>query len=181
MSSVTDTDAAQNIKLPDFHRLVNFPDYLAKNKMSSRQSGCAPQGKRHCVMCGKLRVCSGAGASAPGPNASGEDTLCIIPRQNKGLCTACDVTIWVVVDQAIEIKWCKGCKNFRPWVAFGDKGSATKCVRCRERQREKYATQKEQLRKRRLRQKLNPIEEEKKEEDQVAAAKGLRNLMSAAL
>jgi hypothetical protein len=89
--------------------------------------------------------------------------------------------IWVVVDQAIEIKWCKGCKNFRPWVAFGDKGSATKCVRCRDRQREKYATQKEQLRKRRLRQKLNPVEEEKKEEDQMAAAKGLRNLMSAAL
>ena len=39
---------------------------------------------------------------------------------------------------------CKGCKNFRPWAAFGDKGLATKCVRCRERQREKYALQKEQ-------------------------------------
>ena len=34
--------------------------------------------------------------------------------------------------------------NFRPWAAFGDKGLATKCVRCRERQREKYAMQKEE-------------------------------------
>ena len=35
-------------------------------------------------------------------------------------------------------------KNFRPWAAFGDKGRATKCVGCRDRQREKYALQKEE-------------------------------------
>jgi len=56
----------------------------------------------------------------------------------------CDVNVWVVVQSRLEIKWCKGCKNFRPWAAFGDKGLATKCVRCRERQREKYAMQKEE-------------------------------------
>jgi Zn-finger nucleic acid-binding protein len=68
----------------------------------------------------------------------------IIPTQNKGLCTMCDVNVWVVVSTGLEIKWCKGCKNFRPWAAFGDKGLATKCLRCRERQREKYALQKEE-------------------------------------
>jgi len=67
-----------------------------------------------------------------------------IPTQNKGLCTICDVNVWIVTSTGLEIKWCKGCKNFRPWAAFGDKGLATKCVRCRERQREKYALQKEE-------------------------------------
>ena len=74
----------------------------------------------------------------------------IIPTQNKGLCTLCDVNVWVVVQNGLEIKWCKGCKNFRPWAAFGDKGLATKCLRCRERQREKYALQKEEKEKARL-------------------------------
>ena len=49
-----------------------------------------------------------------------------------------------MTSSGLEIKWCKGCKNFRPWAAFGDKGLATKCVRCRERQREKYALTKEE-------------------------------------
>ena len=61
-----------------------------------------------------------------------------IPTQNKGLCTICDVNIWVVVATGLEIKWCKGCKNFKAWAAFGEKGLATKCVKCRARQREKY-------------------------------------------
>jgi len=74
----------------------------------------------------------------------------IIPTQNKGLCTLCDVNVWVVVSSGLEIKWCKGCKNFRPWAAFGDKGLATKCLRCRERQREKYALQKEEKEKTRV-------------------------------
>ncbi|GMI35677.1 hypothetical protein TeGR_g12333, partial [Tetraparma gracilis] len=34
--------------------------------------------------------------------------------------------------------WCKGCKNFRLWEFFGEKGHATKCHRCRSRQRTQY-------------------------------------------
>jgi hypothetical protein len=49
----------------------------------------------------------------------------------------------------LTIKWCKGCKNFRLWSAFGDKSRATKCSKCRERQKEKYAAQKEALKKKR--------------------------------
>jgi hypothetical protein len=119
-------------------------------------------GKRQCVMCAKKRVCTGIPSSAADVVAStkqkengkgqGEgdvdvDGVCdgvIIPRQNKGLCTKCDVTVWVVRDSSVQIKWCKGCKNFRPWARFGDKGGATKCVRCRDRQKEKYAAQKNQ-------------------------------------
>ena len=66
-----------------------------------------------------------------------------IPKQNKGLCTNCDITVWVIAKNGLMIKWCKGCKNFRLWEAFGAKGRATKCTKCRTRQREKYASQKE--------------------------------------
>lgn len=45
----------------------------------------------------------------------------------------------------MTIKWCKGCKNFRHWSAFGEKTRATKCAKCRDRQKEKYAAQKEEL------------------------------------
>ena len=83
---------------------------------------------------------NGNGASSAITNHNG--SYAIIPTQNKGLCTLCDVNVWVVTTNGLEIKWCKGCKNFRPWAAFGDKGLATKCVRCRERQREKYAANK---------------------------------------
>lgn len=87
----------------------------------------------------------GGGASSMVPS----NNYAQIPTQNKGLCTICDVNVWIVASSGLEIKWCKGCKNFRPWAAFGDKGLATKCVRCRERQREKYALQKEEKEKRR--------------------------------
>jgi len=88
-------------------------------------------------MCGKLRICSVAGR-----RKHDVETTHIIPRQNKGVCTQCDVTVWRVTADKVEVKWCKGCKNFRPWAAFGEKGMATKCLRCRKRQKDKYANQK---------------------------------------
>jgi hypothetical protein len=119
-------------------------------------------------MCGQACPCSTGnkgkkskggksdGGLAP-RNSNGQDHLsekssgyAIIPTQNKGLCTLCDVNVWVVASSGLEIKWCKGCKNFRPWASFGDKGLATKCLRCRERQREKYAMQKEEKEKTRV-------------------------------
>jgi hypothetical protein len=183
----SEAEKTKDAILADFHRLVNFPDYLAKPRSATGGSSCSTgvlsasdsasgqNGKRNCVMCGKVRICSatslvrGRSSLHPKDNNTGEDasttnepdfeadgyggcgdgTSHIIPRQNKGLCTACDVTVWVVVEDKLEIKWCKGCKNFRPWAAFGDKGSATKCVRCRDRQREKYALQKDEVRSRR--------------------------------
>jgi hypothetical protein len=208
----SEAEKTKDVVLPDFHRLVNFPDYLAKsrNPSSSSDNSAPAAGKKNCVMCGKLRVCSASSlVNRPKPKQEetestledDDGTAHIIPRQNKGLCTACDVTVWVVVTDGLEIKWCKGCKNFRPWAAFGDKGSATKCVRCRDRQREKYAMQKDEIRLRRYKRSSSPNsssstgdmdtagdegkrhgkwEEHKDEDTHLAAARGLRNLMNAA-
>jgi len=182
--------------IPDFHRLVNYPDYLTKSRPNGVDLANSNNGKRNCVMCGKLRLCSAAVAAAAknggssnfravsrsksqSPDGDEDDTTHIIPRQNKGLCTACDITVWVILETNLEIKWCKGCKNFRPWSAFGCKGSATKCARCRDRQREKYAMQKEDLRQKRLRKSVADEKKEEHEADALAAAKGLRELMAA--
>jgi hypothetical protein len=114
---------------------------------------------RNCVMCGALCICtasaelygamislkdesSSADGSAPSSIKGSEPGGAIIPRQNKGICTKCDVIVWVIAESGLQIKWCKGCKNFRSWAAFGEKGGATKCTKCRDRQREKYAAQK---------------------------------------
>jgi hypothetical protein len=151
-----DMDKSKSALVPEFTNLVNFPAY-----MSQKQTINLPEGMRCCVMCGQACPCSTANKTkktkkpgcdgSVGPHGSGHDQLgdknsgyAIIPTQNKGLCTLCDVNVWVVVSSGLEIKWCKGCKNFRPWAAFGDKGLATKCLRCRDRQREKYALQKEE-------------------------------------
>ena len=147
-----DMEKAKSVPVPEFTSLVNFPSH-----MSQKQAVNLPDGMRCCVMCGQACPCSSGnkkkGKNKPvdrssvqrndhlGDKSSG---YAIIPTQNKGLCTLCDVNVWVVVTTGLEIKWCKGCKNFRPWAAFGDKGLATKCLRCRERQREKYALQKEE-------------------------------------
>lgn len=151
-----DMDKSKSALVPEFTNLVNFPAY-----MSQKQSVNLPEGMRCCVMCGQACPCStanktkkckksGGSEGSVGPHSSAHDLgdknsgYAIIPTQNKGLCTLCDVNVWVVVTSGLEIKWCKGCKNFRPWAAFGDKGLATKCLRCRDRQREKYALQKEE-------------------------------------
>lgn len=148
-----DIDKHKGAPVPEFTSLVNFPSH-----MSQKQAVNLPDGMRCCVMCGQACPCSSGNkaknkaknkASDSGPQrpdhlGDKNSGYAIIPTQNKGLCTLCDVNVWVVVNTGLEIKWCKGCKNFRPWAAFGDKGLATKCLRCRERQREKYALQKEE-------------------------------------
>lgn len=154
-----DFEKAKGAQVPEFTSLVNFPAHI-----SQKQAVNLPEGMRCCVMCGQACPCSVGGKLKKGGKKSdkggeglaprgsnGQDMMgdknggyAIIPTQNKGLCTLCDVNVWIVVQSGLEIKWCKGCKNFRPWASFGDKGLATKCLRCRERQREKYALQKEE-------------------------------------
>jgi hypothetical protein len=135
--------------------------------MSQKQAVNLPEGMRCCVMCGQACPCSTGNKKKAGVGSKKDDGMsskdsladkngyAIIPTQNKGLCTLCDVNVWVVCSNGLEIKWCKGCKNFRPWAAFGDKGLATKCLRCRERQREKYALQKEEKEKVRMQKNKN--------------------------
>ncbi len=141
-----DMEKMKNSTVPEFTSLVNFPAH-----MSQKQASMIPEGMRCCVMCGHAcpstasnKNKKGAKKATDGEGGRMGNSYAIIPTQNKGLCTQCDVNVWVVTANNLEIKWCKGCKNFRPWAAFGEKGLATKCVRCRERQREKYAKQKEE-------------------------------------
>lgn len=150
-----DAEKAKNMSIPEFANLVNFPAHI-----SQKQQPNLPEGMRCCVMCGSACASSHGAkkvkkaaanksddSNGPEGNQSG---FAVIPSQNKGLCTACDVNVWVVTSSGLQIKWCKGCKNFRSWASFGDKGLATKCLRCRERQREKYALQKEEKEKTRV-------------------------------
>ena len=119
--------------MPEFVSLMNFPALSL------------PEGLRCCVMCGQGCPTAAAVKSRKARMGSKSNSeVAFIPTQNKGLCTLCDVSVWIIDSSDMEIKWCKGCKNFRCWASFGDKGHATKCLNCRERQREKYAAQKEE-------------------------------------
>ena len=110
-------------------------------------------------MCGEKRPCTTKSVSATTRLWKASSTY-IIPTQNKGVCTACDVGIWAVCGTKLQIKWCKGCKNFRNWAAFGEKSMATKCEKCRTRQKEKYKEQRDEIK-------------QKKKEQAAAVALGI--------
>lgn len=125
-----------HVMIPDFSFLTNF---------SPGNTGETPKGTKSCVMCGKIRQCSNGKSSKVKAMKSSEQYSqddVIIPNQNKGICTLCDISVWVIKKSGTQIKWCKGCKNFKAWCTFGTKGSASKCLPCRERQKEKYAASK---------------------------------------
>lgn len=161
-----DMESSRNATIPEFTNLVNFPANI-----SQKQQPNVPEGMRCCVMCGKACPCSMGGKKGKkkdspgtvGQTSAGLDTTRssgygIIPSQNKGLCTMCDVNVWIIVTTGLQIKWCKGCKNFRPWACFGEKGLATKCLRCRDRQREKYALQKEEKERSRSKDNIDSVD-----------------------
>ena len=143
--------------LPSFYKLVNYPEFLPQrsNNLHENVDGdtltyeeakhrVIPTTK-NCVMCGTSCTFVGNGSKTKEQAVQSSTSPYIIPKQNKGLCTSCDVKVWLVRDRNQTIKWCKGCKNFRTWSAFGEKSRATKCSKCRDRQREKYAAQKEEM------------------------------------
>ncbi|KAL3929230.1 MAG: hypothetical protein SGBAC_012306, partial [Bacillariaceae sp.] len=90
-------DTTKDIKLPEFHRLVNYPDFLAKarNTNCDMPKSTAADGKKNCVMCGEQRYCSASSLSkgrmttTMTPKKDNNETISmetdhIIPRQNKG-------------------------------------------------------------------------------------------------
>lgn len=52
-----------------------------------------------------------------------------IPSQNKGVCNNCDSAVWIFSSMGMQIKWCKGCKNFRKWLDFGEKVRNISCIK----------------------------------------------------
>ena len=127
------------VSLPAFAEIVNFPEHLPEKGSPSKKSDgekIPPKqpSAKPCVMCGV--TCIFAGTT---PSRLHSQKQPIIPKQNKGLCNSCDGKTWIFSELNAPIKWCKGCKNFRSLRNFGDKHRATKCTRCRQRQRENYA------------------------------------------
>ncbi|KAL3784122.1 hypothetical protein HJC23_005780 [Cyclotella cryptica] len=68
-----------------------------------------------------------------------DDSEFPVPKQNKGVCNNCDTAVWVFAETGLQIKWCKGCKNFKKWLDFGAKGYSSKCQSCRSLQAQRYA------------------------------------------
>lgn len=183
--------------LPSFYKLVNYPEFLPQknnhldgNTLSDDETKVkANPSAKYCVMCGTCCFFVGMNASETKREQAEVSSSYIIPRQNKGLCTACDVKVWLVRDLNLTIKWCKGCKNFRTWSAFGEKSRATKCAKCRDRQKEKYAAQKEAKKKRENDNEKDRgsdseesgetgRRESKASDDEMDAASGLCNMMN---
>ena len=136
--------------LPCFQFVVNFPQNAGKPSNQQQQQSRKLPDLSNCVMCNKecklglsRKRMSTVMSESDSESSNALSSACFIPRQNKGLCTECDSVVWVMVDCGKKIKWCKGCKNFRLLAAFGGKERATKCTKCRNRQRENYANQKE--------------------------------------
>jgi len=130
VTTTTPSKSNAEFIMPSFQSLVNFPSSIHRRMKSTTEL--------RCVMCGEPRPSSHS-KKDENAHTTAPQQHHIIPKQNKGLCTACDVAVWMIKDEQVEIKWCKGCKNFRTWTEFGDKPCATKCGRCREKQKEKYA------------------------------------------
>lgn len=96
-------DMKENFRIPDFSFLTNY---------APMQVGM-PEGTKTCVMCGENRNCNNGKSyktkSMKSSTKYSEDSI-VIPNQNKGLCTRCDVNIWVIKSSNVQVKWCKGCK-----------------------------------------------------------------------
>ena len=99
-------------QFPLFQHIVNYPTFIAprgrkrRRKRSDKEppaGAAADETKRGCVMCGR------------------HNKAVAIPSQNKNVCTACEVTVWVYSASGLQIKWCKGCKKFLPLFAFAQK------------------------------------------------------------
>lgn len=122
LSILEDADSV----LPSFADIVNYPSYIGKRPGKSKT--------KPCVMCGIERPFTMM-------RRAGEDDSqpAHIIRKTKSICTACQETVWKVVDSGVVIKWCRKCSKFCPWQSFsGKKGKAKKtCRSCRQENMEK--------------------------------------------
>lgn len=118
--SVTE-EGKNETDIPDFDFLVNFP------RIGRAQRG---HDERLCVMCGNTRPFV---KSRP----EGDGSTPYILRNVKGVCSSCEVTVWVT-SRGVRVKFCDQCSNFRPLQCFAAKdpgksrnGIVNSCLDCR--------------------------------------------------
>lgn len=125
---------SQNVEkassVPDFSELINFPQKsVVGAKLTTRN------GKKRCIMCGHwrsvLRIVGDMSVVPP-----------IIPYDNRGVCTDCQVRVWNVQETNLAIKFCQQCKNFGEWTTFCNDTTCNDCQACTsERRPRKVARQ----------------------------------------
>jgi hypothetical protein len=106
-----------NTTLPDFWKLVNHGDACDTNYIT------VGNGSLQCTMCGEPRPRN--------PRHKGSKIAPVIPTRNKGICTTCDMEAWHFVESDVAVKFCHGCRNFRPCGDFGSQGELMRCDKCR--------------------------------------------------
>ena len=99
-----------DVSIPEFTSLINFP-----GNVTAKQTVSLPEGIRCCVMCGQACPFSNGGkkkksdvprnAMMGGRGNGQEATQAVIPSQNKGVCTSCDVNVWIMVWNAPQHIW----------------------------------------------------------------------------
>ena len=165
-----DMEALQLVEPPTFESILNFPQGALRKKRGPKKGGkkTKTNDMRICIMCGLS-----CPTSSNKKKRDGNDTA-VVPAQNRGVCTKCDVLVWVQISTGCQIKWCKGCKNFRHWAHFGPKGWTTKCTKCREHQNAKYA----EKRGTQLDGRVKNNRREKRIDSRVAEQEAARELLS---
>ena len=111
------------MSLPEFRQLDTFPDYIIRG---GQVSNVALGDRTSCTMCGELCVY--------GMSGNGENTIL---KGNKGVCSACTTTCFILPGGNDAFKWCATHHTFRPMADFEDRPMASSCFACREKRRER--------------------------------------------
>jgi hypothetical protein len=106
-----------------FRQLDTFPDYIIRG---GQVPNVALGERTKCAMCGELCVY--------GMPKNGENTIL---KGNKGVCTVCTTTGFILPGGNDAFKWCATHHTFRPMDDFGDRPMASSCSDCREKRRER--------------------------------------------
>lgn len=115
-----DMEKYKSAPVPEIATLINY----------SARPSTKCESMFRCTMCGDDYP-FGSGKEETNGSIINNKKVHMIPNQNVNICTSCEAKVWVVTDSRLLIKHCRGCKNFRPWAAFGPEGGANQCAACR--------------------------------------------------
>lgn len=92
-----------DLSIPAVTELANFPQHCGKPRRSD--------GAKCCIMCGSLRLVCDSRPREP------SEAPCI-HSSSRGVCTTCEVSVWVLAESGLRIKSCSKCKCFCHVAAF---------------------------------------------------------------